>query len=378
MQSVRTYLKFLGRGVFGFFSKQSQSAHAVLNIEGADVFFGYYGREVSRNDRIIVTVVENKSISLNVLEVESKKTLYSKELEVTNYQQANQQQWFDDDIFGYVDRSHAGHLTTHIHDISSGKSLIIPLSLQIKIAKNQFISIDYSKFSLNAPDYSYDSLAKSEDGVQLVTFRRDLSGYHVVKLFADLDVSLFLGVDHVEKFHLNHFMISPCGEKLLFIARYTKNGKRVDRLISFSLRDKSFKLCLDSNYVSHYCFTCTSKVLFFGKSNSASKRGYFIVDLDNNSTTAFGPAENINVDGHPIIANGVVVSDTYPDLRNYQHLLVFHKDKMLRHRFYHPNFLDPSHRCDLHPVFDGGRMKIFFNHFHDGCRAVGWIDLAHD
>lgn len=377
--SIRTYLKYFARLLFRFaFKKKVFFSDKVIDRE-ADLFFGYFGRRLVSKSRILVTSVSREGPMLKVYDAESWSEISRWELNCFNYQQANQQQWFDHNVIGYVNAVRGySELCTVVRCLRTDRELVIPRALQIVMSESSFVSIDYSSFTDFAPDYAYDSEFSGVVPVSLVIFSLDDCSYNIHDLFTTSSVSDFLDAGQLEKFHLNHFVVSPDKEKLLFIARGYLRGKRVDTLVCYYFKTSSFETIVDSGYVSHYCFKGQESVLYFGYAPGASIRGYFSVEFGSSSVCRFSMLEELSFDGHPVVEGSLIVTDTYPDVFCQQHLHVFFEGSLSLHlKTFHPNILDPYDRCDLHPVVDPERGFVYVNCFNEyGKRSVARIQLT--
>ena len=374
MYSFRTFAKFIARAIFGCFSKRGYDSSKIISIPNADVFFGYFGRDIVRNNKILATVVADKSTNLSVINIDTGTVVKSFPLRTTNLQQANQQQWFDENTFGFLDLDSFNYISTKIVN-NEDIAINIPLALQTKINESSFIAIDYSSFEKFAPDYSYYNGKSSVSGVHIVTFDLCAATYETARQFDSRCVKRFLKLINPEKFHLNHFLVSPCMNYILFVARYYKKGKRVDKLLMWSLSKAEFTICLGTDYVSHFCFMSKSELLIFGRPNVNDKRCYFVLDINKGITSSYLPAKELKVDGHPVSYKNTVITDTYPNIYNYQKLIVLKEKESREFNFFHPNILDPARRCDLHPVYDNSSNTVFVNHFHEKRRVIGCVSV---
>lgn len=223
------------------------------------------------------------------------------------------------------------------------------------------LSLNFSRLGRLRPGYGYnlisdphkDNIAPAEDGV----FLYDLSngqGKLLVNLkeLANL-VPHIKNVDH----YINHASFSPAGKWITFfhIWRFRDTGKRGIILYGYNRKDKKLFVIEKERLPSHFCWQNENTMMV----TNMDIMGNWQYSLYNLST---GNRLDLNIglkqDGHPMFKPGsqsIFVTDTYPDKRRDQHLLIVDLKKgeiKEIDALYSPYTFSGSVRCDLHPRWD--------------------------
>ena len=176
------------------------------------------------------------------------------------------------------------------------------------------------------------------------------------------------------KHYVNHIMISPNGDKYIFLHRWIKNGIKKDRLILGFLENKDLKILSDNEMVSH-CFWKNNNEIIAYLRNDKKIDNYFIINLRKNKISNFSKNKFfINIgDGHPNIYKNKMVFDTYPNKSRMQELFIydFENDNVekIAEFFESLEFYEET-RCDLHPRFSYDGKYIFIDSVHSGKRNL--------
>jgi len=379
---LKTFIKFVMRLVGGMLVRRRELSPEISLIgdDSWDTFYGYFDRSIFSDGNIILSKVSlcGKGSKISVVSINTHELIFEQGTRVFNYQQANQQQWFSSDVFGFVDEV-SGGLATYVVDVNSGRSHVIPYPLQVKISDRSFISIDYSKFNDCAEDYAYPTGKQQSSSVELVEFSVDGADfkYTSCRMFSLDDVVKFLNVKGGKKHHLNHFIYRKEDHSVIFIFRYY-DVTRTDVLLSFSLRTNEFRVVLDTSFVSHFCLVEGRELLVYGKHGENEKSGYFLVNLDTLLIAFDSPFSSLKRDGHPVAVANYMVTDTYPSMFNFQTLFLYDRSSEVAREYeiYHPNVYNTYYRCDLHPCIDDVEDVVFVNMFDSGeKRSVGFVRL---
>lgn len=119
---------------------------------------------------------------------------------------------------------------------------------------------------------------------------------------------------------INHVMISPDGEKFIFIHRWYHKGRRFDRLLLF--RNNKIEVLADDSMVSHMCWINNDTVFGYLRYNGIA--GFYFIDLQSGITEPCKELETLNNgDGHPSCYKDWIIIDSYPDKSRMQHLTLF-------------------------------------------------------
>jgi len=130
--------------------------------------------------------------------------------------------------------------------------------------------------------------------------------------------------------------------------------------------------------VSH-CFWIDNANLLCYLRGPNGRDGYYQVDVD---TGAIKPlldgALDAFGDGHPHVHGQQFVTDTYPDKRRMQHLVMgdLRSGTLTHLGQFHQDFgYGGQSRCDLHPRWAPDGSGVFFDSVCDGRRRLYFLEL---
>ena len=211
-----------------------------------------------------------------------------------------------------------------------------------------------------------------------------------------------------------HCVFSPCGDKMAFLHRWREsNGNIHSHLIVLNLATGKIENASKSSRCTHYTWIDNNNlVLFTSKENAANKLRQYISNtmletillrlyrsLQNGSKNSFSVLEkdnyfkyntdqselvaftnNNNSDGHPHnLDDGILISDTYPDVDGLQKLLFFSKPEgtILHEIPFHVDITNANSplRCDLHPRVSPDKKLISIDLVQEGQRFQSVISL---
>ncbi|OOE88692.1 TolB-like translocation protein, partial [Salinivibrio sharmensis] len=248
-----------------------------------------------------------------------------------------------------------------------------------------FISLNYQRLMTLRPDYGYrnlptlndDELNECEkDGLWRVDFETGKSELLIsiadarnVKPRDEFDAA-------VHKF--NHVMISPDGNRLIFMHRYLIGKRRFDRLLLADAKTGAMKLLSDFGMVSH-CFWADDNTVLGYMRGPEEKDGYWLLDVDTGEFTPFAHEVLSKYgDGHPHVVGDWFITDTYPDKARMQHLLQCNwKTGEVKHvgEFFHCFQFSGETRCDLHPRLTPDGKAVYFDSVFTGERKLYRMEL---
>ena len=220
---------------------------------------------------------------------------------------------------------------------------------------------------------------------------------------------------------VDHPLFSPDGARVAFFHRWlTPTGSFLTRLYSCSVGGEDLFMYPDGGMYSHLTWRDSDRFVVFarppgrdirtdGSDKSLRKRlislgipvyrklrGLGVVQKLRNrmfndrylqfsvgSGTSRVVAPNCTVDGHPSFcptAPDVMLTDTYPDKRGLQHLMLVNAVTgafFTLARLPVPRGLDNSspNRCDLHPRWSRDGQRICIDSMHTGVRQIYVIEL---
>lgn len=305
-----------------------------------------------------------------------------------NWQQGTRLHWLDNDtfIFNDVDR-HKARYIARVFSVSSGQETRrFSHPVQDSFGKRFFLSLNYRRLQAMRPDYGYGNLPSLSDG-EIREYTNDgiwrvdyASGQG--KLIISLDKIIRTQPNHLcnkARHKINHIMISPSGNRFIFIHRYYINKKRYDRLMLADARGKAMTVLAANTMVSHCAWIDEDTVLGYMRNNEGTN-GYWLIDLGSNTfTQAVGGRINPYGDGHPHVHGDWFVTDTYPDKARMQHLILCNwkiGEIIELGQFFHGFAYRDECRCDLHPRFSQDGKTIFFDSVCDGKRKMYQMDIS--
>lgn len=360
-----------------------------------ETFFGYYDSIPTNNRGFVLCHLSrsstkclpspNNPINVALFSPDLQFELWSSKSYAYNWQQGSRLQWLDDDYFIYNDFSQKSQ--TYVSKVVSSLLLketeVFNFPVQASFKKNYFLSVNYQRLITLNPDYGYRNKPKlslsqlsklSNDGIWKTCFRQKQSS-----LFISLEMICDFGKKNIfekSKHCVNHIMISPNGNKFIFIHRYYYKSRRYDRLFLADSETSELQLLSEYGMVSHCCWENNNRILCYMKGSDLTF-GYWFVSIPDgkfakcNYFNGFG-------DGHPTVSADFVITDTYPDKSRMNFLNVFNVRENRLHeigQFYHSFSYSGQSRCDLHPRFCSNSKSIFIDTIHGGKRKLQRVSV---
>lgn len=275
-----------------------------------------------------------------------------------------------------------GTCATVLYDIQSGCCVrTLPGHIYSFSYDGAFgFSINFVRLSRMHPGYGYVGLpdhtnrnaAPEDDGVWLVNVETKQKELVVsLRLLSEFksDVSM-MAAEH----HVNLVCPSPSSQKIAFLHQWMSHKKKHTRAIVYDLKDSSLLALVSEGNVSHMTWRSNDEILTT-EIGAGGQVGYYLHDIRTSTRRPF--LEHVLcIDGHPSYGpNGVVLTDTVPDMLGERRLLLIGKDKQVSElaRFYDPQM--GVKRCDLHPRWDKTGERICFDSVHTGVRSINILDI---
>lgn len=221
-------------------------------------------------------------------------------------------------------------------------------------------TLSFSRLGRLRPGYGYALLPDETAGVAAPEndglFLLDLASGDC-KLVVNLaELSLEVQQSHGEHY-VNHATFSPDGKKLVFFHLWAHEGDKSRRLrvLCYDVESSTRTVLEDERTISHYCWRDADVFLATNRDLSGNWR-YSLYD-----TSAFRRQDltlPLPQDGHPMFHprdKTLIVTDTYPDRRRDQHLLIANietNEITEIATLYSPAKYRGQARCDLHPRWD--------------------------
>ncbi len=375
--------------------KCNYAIHSV-DYGDAETFFGYYDKSpLNTNSKVIFLATDystkNKPSSENevkliVQDINSKEVINEHDIKAYNWQQGCRSHWLTDDLYIFNDFNiDTETYMARIWSVQSKSELwSFDYPVQDSFKCDYYLSLNYRRLLSLRPDYGYRNLPSlnvnelqsiNDDGIWKVT----IADNKCELLISLSSIVGFFPVDEMNKalHKVNHVMISPEGDRFLFLHRYYIGKRRVDRLLLADAENGDLSLIANFGMVSHYTWLDNDNILAYLRGPDYSD-GYWKVNLSNLKFDRYlsGNLDKYG-DGHPHSNDNWMVTDTYPDKSRMQHLLLVNSKEgsveqlaELKHGF---EFSGET-RCDLHPRLSLDGCLVFFDTVYSGKRKLCYIE----
>ncbi len=360
--------------------------------EDLNTFFGYYDKSpVSADGYLLCHATRapthrkptNGEIEILVFgAADIKHPLLTMTTRTYNWQQGARAHWLDARRFIFNDFDDAGkRYISRVIDMETGEEAArYDLPVQDSFGREYFLSINYRRIQALRPDYGYRNMAPLT-GDELADLRNDgiwkvdqMSGQPEL-LYSLADICEVETDEHygAAAHKVNHVMISPDGERFVFLHRYFVRSQKFDRLMLGDRSGHGLKVLSAHGMVSH-CFWIDNVSLLAYMRGPAGKDGYYRVDVDTGAISSlFDGALDGMGDGHPHVHGNWFITDTYPDKSRMQRLVKANLDTgdvMELGRFFQGFMFGGESRCDLHPRISPDGGKVFFDSVFNGRRRL--------
>lgn len=421
--------------------KQSLNPKVKLSklIEGdKHYFFGYYNKSPWSKDEKYAVVLEvdfidrhpEKEDSTNIIliDFENNKKEKIAETKAWNWQQGCMLQWmppnYDNKII-FNDRK-KGKFISKIIDIKTKKEKIIPYSLYDVSPNGKYgLSISFEKLNKVRRGYGYaggsNRKISEKEGIYLINLENNTK-----KLIVDLnDLYNYKNLKSMDKgkHWIDQPVFNPKGDRVCFLHRWDiEGGLFHTRFFTVNKDGSDLFMFPDSGFYSHFTWRNSKEILVFcsvsekfGNVRKGDKKSRFLLEqirpiyrklvprfirkrvipigyyLLKDKTKLARKIHIYNDDGHPSFSPNqrYVITDTYPNAKNYRKLILYNwsKDKrIILGNFYSlpdkkylsipiKDFGNSPFRVDLHPRWDRKGEKVCFDSIHEGKRGTYIADL---
>jgi hypothetical protein len=377
----------------GYKAKSDYPIEEVGAGASKSTFFGYYDKSPRHpdNDYLLMhafngstTRLPSKTdrVQILALEKETEEVACKFTSGAFNWQQGSRLQWVDEDSFVYNDLSESGsrYVARKVSVRAKDDVRVYERAIQDGWQDEYFISLNYRRLSALRPDYGYFSIPPLDDS-DIKNLRDD--GLWYVDYDSGKDTLLY-SLDQMcqvkpdvnlegSLHYANHVMISPSGNRFVFLHRYLSDGIRFDRLMLGTPDGDPLQVLADHEMVSHYCWIDNRTIIGYMRGPD-NKDGYHIVDVeDGTMTSALDGQLDKYGDGHPHVNSSTMVTDTYPNKGRMQTLLRCDlKSQSVKEiaEVHHGLRYDAQTRCDLHPRLDPNGDIVYFDSVYNGKRRL--------
>ena len=406
LKAIRIYVNrfFFAKNKININSKiQEQGAnHIQLDVENAQIFFGYYDHSpISNNGKICLAL---KIDSPQKVTVFNKAKYSSKKAEVGYFdmcdpslgfqrigetstwcwQQGARLRWFPEGegLVIYNHQTDKGYGAV-IQDLSGRE--IKRLSMPIYDLRNDGVlalTLNFARLHRMRPGYGYRNLPDAtegdfcpeDDGVWLYDINKSES-----RLLFSLQMLSGYGPEPSMKeaeHYINHLSWNPSGEIFLFFHIWVNKGKRHTRLFTSSSSGNDLKI-LVSDSASHFCWMSDHEIVVV--TTTEGRLSYKQFDIRSGkecSLETWTPHE----DGHPSrFSDRYIITDTYPDKYGQQYLFLCDSEKQKITTLadvYSTPLSAGEVRCDLHPRVIPGSSDVCFDSVFSGRRTVNILNFS--
>lgn len=396
---LKRHLKNLYQYVGNIISdKQTNTAYALyqLSDSGSEHLFGYYDKSPwnkSETKMVYLAVCnaakqvapkEKANIILHDLVKNEKKVIA--QTSTWNIQQGCMLQWLgnSDDTIIFNDIQNKKFIA-RILNIETMQEQIIeaPIYSLSKDGKTA-LTLDFARLHRLRPGYGYSNIADLSETQKLP------SGYCIWNI--DIETKKISGILTYQQLYdfqydesmkdaehkVNHIMINPSGNRLMFLHRWIHKGIKKTRLLTVDIDGNNLYCLLNEDMVSHCNWKDDNTILCWAHKNDIGNHYYLLTD-QSSEFQIIAPQE-LTVDGHPSYSpdGKYFITDTYPNFHRKQFLYLYdvNTKKVTELAAVHANIKYRNDcRCDLHPRWNHSGTKICFDAAKDDRRQVYMIDL---
>ena len=338
-----------------------------ISASDGDSWFGYFDIDATcpeRNLQITTTVVndaERATVELIDLNDGSRHQIAT--TAAWNWQMGCRAQWFDDEsvfLNDYVD----GSYISRVVGLNGNEKARFPFpAYTIDSERTLAFFPDFEILGTKRPGYGYTNsglsieelIGRSENGLYCGCFAtgqsRLLLGMNEIKNI-DLIENAVPKSDYI-----NHLSASPFGDKLMFFHLWQEgNGMAKNHVFITDFEGNVQIILADFDAASHYAWRDADHLLLTVIVGGSCE--YRLYDLRTGGYQLF---PHLSADGHPTyMGEGKFITDTYPDHRGMQHLLLCSERAVLAElaTVYHTPKMVGERRCDMHPRYTDGRLSF--------------------
>lgn len=239
------------------------------------------------------------------------------------------------------------------------------------------LTVDFERLGVKRPGYGYTCRKYSDS-------ERDLSSEYIgiVDLKTNT-INTFLTYEEISKVagnksdgykdnYINHLCFSPSGKQFLFFWLTARTGLHKADLLVYNIETNTIKLLEEEDIVSHYVWENEDSIIC--TAIDKNKKGHYYRYIVSTGKKQLLNPDNLNCDGHPsIYKEGLILTDTYPDLMGFQKLYLAGTDDNrfeLLLSIYSHCCITGERRTDLHPRFNKDKNLIAFDANSKGKRNM--------
>ena len=353
-----------------------------IGAAGGDSWFGYFDVVATcpgRNLQIATTVNgDDGSAAVELVDLDDGSRRQVATTAAWNWQMGCRAQWFDDESVFLNDYENGSYIS-RVVDLDGSERGRFPFPAYTIDAERKFAFFpDFEILGTRRPGYGYTN---SGLGIEELLGRSENGLY--CGCFATGQSRLLLGMDEIKRMdrvcdavpgsdYLNHLSASPFGSRFMFFHLWQDaKGKTKNHVFIIDFEGNAQLILADFDAASHYAWRDADHLLLTVLVGGRCE--YRLYDLVTGGYQLF---PLLGLDGHPsYIGEGLFITDTYPDHRGMQHLLLCSERAVLAElaTVYHAPGMVDERRCDMHPRYAGG--KLSFDCIPNGKRVQRVLDV---
>ncbi len=350
--------------------------------DGNEYFFGYYDKSPwDISDRYVLclqTECSWKDVApkkpANIVLIDTKKDNAIRILGQTrawNVQQGCMLQWLGPDFESKIiyNDFRNNHLCSVIFSIDTLEEKIIDMPVYGVSQSGKFaLTLDFSRLHRLRKGYGYSNIQDETIGVLIpespCIWKIDLETKSIIPILYYEDLYKFENRKEMSlaEHKVNHIMISPGGNRFMFLHRWIHGLRKYSRLVTCNADGSEMYNLLDDDMVSHCNWKGDDEVIAFANKKDLGV-GYFL--LKDRSRESKHLWIGLDRDGHPSYSPNLslVVTDTYPDRARIASVYCMgeNEDPKIFAKTFMPFKYDNDTRCDLHPRWNRFGNKICFD-----------------
>jgi len=285
-----------------------------------------------------------------------------------NWQQGSRLCWISDNHIIFNDYlSEQDRYVAKVINVQTQVTYVLPYPVNDVYEDKFGLTLNYDRLERLRPDYGYKNRPHAVKALKPIDDEDGIWWMDLKTGKWELIISLTF-LNHFKNkasmngaWHkVNHIMISPRGDKFIFLHRWLVGNKKYTRLVLSSLNGKDLRVLLDEGMVSHCWWVNNTTILCWARFRG--KDNYFLVDVNGEDIHPLGDFSLLG-DGHPSISTDkrILVTDTYPDKFRMRYLLLLSLETGTVAKiaeFHEPLKYSGQSRCDLHPRWSPDGSKI--------------------
>ncbi len=286
---------------------------------------------------------------------------------------------------------------SRIVDIETKEDIRMPEEIGSVSPDGQWaVGYSFSRVEKCMPGYGYPYTVNDPEKDVAIPERH---GIHRINL-DNRDTQLLFSISDIAKMEPNqnmqgayhffsHIVFSPDSKRFIFLHRWIVNSvyNRYSRMVSSDINGKDIYIFPTINMVSHIGWQDDNHVIAYSRVPKYDDQYVVFQDQAKEIYQIIGE-DVFNSDGHPSFdpTKRWIVTDTYPDRRRIQNLIVYDTKEEKRYdiaklpmpKCFQSKTPFAHWTCDLHPRWDREGRYICFDSTYTGTRSLCTIDLGSD